>query len=315
MMALHGMLVLLAFDIRPVITVAGIVVLAGLIAFVGDRVGHQVGRRRMTLFGLRPRYTSTIFAVGFGMLIALFAVGFVAAVNQEARQALFSINTLRDEIKTLTAQRDQLLLFVREAPLVFRNGEPISRPVLVDTTDDEASIERNLTALFRVVAEHYSTIPDVQPYPQELTPAARAKIAALARQIKTYAPDDAIVVPVAGENIFRHGAMSISFNVFRDGLIYRKGDAIAAVSIADGRDPQLASAGLQQLRIAITDNAIAHGMPPTIADTPEANVATFDQAYKQLRSIHGPAVLRAIAMSDVKASGPLTTELIVAPGR
>ena len=159
---------LFAFDIRPVITVAAIVVLAGLIAFVGDRVGHQVGRRRMTLFGLRPRYTSTIFAIGF-----------------EARQALFSINTLRDEIKTLTAQRDQLLLFVREAPLVFRNGEPISRPVLIDTTDDEASIERNLTALFRVVAEHYSHIPDVQPYPQDLTPAARAKIAALARQIKT----------------------------------------------------------------------------------------------------------------------------------
>ncbi|HLN46874.1 MAG TPA: DUF3084 domain-containing protein [Magnetospirillaceae bacterium] len=309
------MALLLAFDIRPVITVAGIVVLAGLIAFVGDRVGHQVGRRRMTLFGLRPRYTSTIFAVGFGMLIALFAVGVVAAVNQEARQALFSINTLRDEIKTLTAQRDQLLLFVREAPLVFRNGEPISRPVLIDTTDDEATIERNLTALFHVVAQHYSTIPDVQPYPEELTPAARAKIAALARQIKTYAPDDAIVVPVAGENIFRHGAMSISFNVFRDGLIYRKGDAIAAVSIANGRDPQLASAGLQQLRIAITDNATAHGMPPTIADTPEANVATFDDAYKQLRSIHGPAVMRAIAARDIKASGPLTTELIVAPGR
>jgi uncharacterized protein (DUF3084 family) len=306
---------LLAFDIRPVITVAAIVVLAGLIAFVGDRVGHQVGRRRMTLFGLRPRYTSTIFAIGFGMLIALFAVGVVALVNQEARQALFSINTLRDEIKTLTAQRDQLLLFVREAPLVFRNGEPISRPVLIDTTDDEASIERNLTALFRVVAEHYSHIPDVQPYPQDLTPAARAKIAALARQIKTYAPDDAIVVPVAGENIFRHGAMSISFDVFRNSMIYRKGETIAAVTIADGHDPQLSSAGLQQLRIAITDNAIAHGMPPTIADTPEASVAAFDATYKQLTNIKGPAVMRAVAARDIRAAGPLSTELIVAQSR
>src|SRR5215469_1774776 len=246
-------ILLAAFDIRPVITVAAIVVLAGLIAFVGDRVGHQVGRRRMTLFGLRPRYTSTIFAVGFGMLIALFAVAFVALVNVEARQALFSINTLRDEIKTLTSQRDQLLLFVREAPLVFRNGEPISRPVIIDTSEDVAAIEQNLTALFRVVAEHYSHIPDVQPYPQDLTPAARAKISALARQIKTFAPDDAIVVPVAGENIFRHGAMSISFQVFKDAMVYRKGEIIAAVPVTDGHNPQLASAALEQLRISITD--------------------------------------------------------------
>jgi uncharacterized protein (DUF3084 family) len=306
---------LVVFDIRPVITVAAIVVLAGIIAFVGDRVGHQVGRRRMTLFGLRPKYTSTIFAVGFGMLIALVVVGIVAWFNEEARQALFSINTLRDEIKTLTAQRDQLLLFVREAPLVFRNGEPISRPVIVSTTDDEATIERNLSELFTVVADHYSHIPDVQPYPKEHSPAVRAKLAALARQLKAYAPTDAIVVPVAGENIFRHGAMSISFDVYKDGLIYRKGETIASVRVDDGRNPQLAGAGLQQLRIAITDNAINHGMPPTIADTPDASVAAFEGAYRRLTSTRGPVVLRALAASDIKASGPLTTELAVAPGQ
>jgi uncharacterized protein (DUF3084 family) len=308
-------LLLVVFDIRPVITVAAIVVLAGIIAFVGDRVGHQVGRRRMTLFGLRPKYTSTIFAVGFGMLIARVVGGIVAWFNEEARQALFSINTLRDEIKTLTGQRDQLLLFVREAPLVFRNGEPISRPVIISTTDDEATIERNLSELFSVVADHYSHIPDVQPYPKELTPAMRAKLSALAKQLKTYAPADAIVVPVAGENIFRHGAMSISFDVYKDALIYRKGETIASVRVSDGRNPGLAGAGLQQLRIAITDNAINHGMPPTIADTPDASVAAFEGAYRRLTSTRGPVVLRALAARDIKASGPLTTELAVAPGQ
>ena len=302
------------FDIRPVITVAAIVVLAGLIAFVGDRVGHQVGRRRMTLFGLRPRYTSTIFAVGFGMFIALFAVGVVAAVNQEARQALFSINHLRDEIKTLTTQRDQLLLFVREAPLVFRNGEPISRAVVINTTDDEDTIERNLEALFSVVAEHYSHIPDVAPYPKGISPSVRAKLEAIAKQIKTYAPTDAIVVPVAGENIFRHGAMSISFDVYKNVLVYKKGETIASVGVANGRDPKQASGALEQLRILITDNAIAHGMPPTIADNPDTSVQGFQGAYRTLTSIRGSVVMRAVAATDIRAAGPLTTDLVVAPG-
>ena len=48
-----------------------IVVLAGVIAYLGDRVGHQVGRKRLTLFNIRPRYTSTIIAVATGMIIAL----------------------------------------------------------------------------------------------------------------------------------------------------------------------------------------------------------------------------------------------------
>jgi uncharacterized protein (DUF3084 family) len=304
-----------AIDVRPAITVAVIVLIAGFVAYVGDRVGHQVGRRRLTLFGLRPRYTSTIFAVGFGMMIALLAIGFVALINEQARQALFSINTLRDDIRSLTTQREELLRFMREEPLVFRNGEAISRPVVVTTTDLEDVIARNLEELFLVVADHYSHIPDVKPYPKALTPAERTKIAVLAKQIKGFAPDDAIVVPVAGENIFRHGALVISFDVYKDRLIYRKGETIASVGIANGNNAQLAGAALQQLRIAITDNAINHGMPPSIADTPDASVEGFAGAYKQLSAINGPVVLQAIAARDVLARGPLTTELKVAPGR
>ena len=35
--------------------VIGLTLIAGLIAYIGDRVGHQVGRKRLTLFGLRPK--------------------------------------------------------------------------------------------------------------------------------------------------------------------------------------------------------------------------------------------------------------------
>jgi hypothetical protein len=72
---------------------------------------------------------------------------------------------------------------------------------------------------------------------------------------------------------------------------------------------------LQQLRILITDNAIAHGMPPTIADTPDTSVQGFQGAYRTLTTIKGPVVMRAVAAKDIRASGPLTTDLVVAPGQ
>ena len=68
-----------------------IIVMAGAIAYVGDRVGHQVGRKRLTLFGLRPKYTSTIVAVGTGMLIALIVTLGALAASSYVRTAFFRL--------------------------------------------------------------------------------------------------------------------------------------------------------------------------------------------------------------------------------
>ena len=81
-----------------------IIVLAGGIAYVGDRVGHQVGRKRLTLFGLRPKYTSTIVAVGTGMLIALIVTLGALAASSYVRTAFFRLGTLSARINELQAQ-------------------------------------------------------------------------------------------------------------------------------------------------------------------------------------------------------------------
>jgi uncharacterized protein (DUF3084 family) len=81
-----------------------IIVLAGAIAYVGDRVGHQVGRKRLTLFGLRPKYTSTIVAVGTGMLIALIVTLGALGASSYVRTAFFRLGTLTGRINELQAQ-------------------------------------------------------------------------------------------------------------------------------------------------------------------------------------------------------------------
>ncbi|MGB4529751.1 MAG: DUF3084 domain-containing protein, partial [Bacillota bacterium] len=40
-----------------------LILLGGVIAYVGDVVGRRVGRQRLTLFGLRPKHTSVVVAV------------------------------------------------------------------------------------------------------------------------------------------------------------------------------------------------------------------------------------------------------------
>jgi uncharacterized protein (DUF3084 family) len=298
----------LAVDPRGPLTIAGMVVLAGIIAYIGDRVGHLVGRRRMTLFGLRPRYTSTIFAVGFGMLIALLVIGVVSLVSQEARQALFSINKLNEQIKTLTAERDALL----QDPVVLRAGEPLTPAFILRSTDSQADIEKRLALLFQGVANLSRNYP-VLPYRTSLNSAdAQAKIGQTARYVKSLDPVSAIIIPVAGENIFRGGPWKFSLNVYKNALLYRRGEIIASVMVRDGRDVGGDQIALFTLNTAISRSAVDHGMPPSLADNPTTAPDVFNRAVERLLATSGPAIVNAVAATDIYAQGPLTAELTVA---
>lgn len=47
-----------------------IAIMGGLIAYMGDKLGTKVGKRRMSLFGLRPKHTSIIVTIVTGLLVA-----------------------------------------------------------------------------------------------------------------------------------------------------------------------------------------------------------------------------------------------------
>lgn len=80
-------------------------VLGALVAWAGDRIGRAVGRGRLSLLGLRPKYTSVVVAVLTGGLIALGTVLGVAAISQDARTALFGMEKIRQTIASLESDR------------------------------------------------------------------------------------------------------------------------------------------------------------------------------------------------------------------
>lgn len=89
-------------------------VVAGLVAWAGDVLGRKLGRRRISLFGLRPRRTALLIAVLTGMLITggTILASFLASENirqmllegtriieqrDQAYQERDTANELRDE--------------------------------------------------------------------------------------------------------------------------------------------------------------------------------------------------------------------------
>ena len=46
-----------------------LIVISGLIAVAGDWVGLKIGKKRITIFGLRPHYTAIFITIITGILI------------------------------------------------------------------------------------------------------------------------------------------------------------------------------------------------------------------------------------------------------
>lgn len=80
-----------------------IAVLGGVIALLGDRIGMKVGKKRLSLYGLRPKYTSMIITVLTGILISGSTLVFLTIVSENVRIALFELKEIQDELREKTA--------------------------------------------------------------------------------------------------------------------------------------------------------------------------------------------------------------------
>ena len=79
------------------ILLSSVAVLGGIIAYAGDIVGRRVGRKHLRLFGLRPKTTGLIFAVGSGVLVAFLTVGTVALIARDTLETVSRAQEIRDE--------------------------------------------------------------------------------------------------------------------------------------------------------------------------------------------------------------------------
>ena len=98
--------------------IAVMVVVGGVIAFLGDKIGTKIGKKRLSMFGLRPRHTSMIITVITGSLITGLSIGTMAFISQDVRTALFGMEELNAAMsatkKTLNEVTDELFVMNEE---------------------------------------------------------------------------------------------------------------------------------------------------------------------------------------------------------
>jgi uncharacterized protein (DUF3084 family) len=158
--------------INAFVIIGAVVILSGLIAYIGDRIGMKMGKKRVSLFGLRPRYSSIIITIVTGILIAVLSVTILLAVYSELRQALFNINDVLTRLEYLNeelADRDQQLT-AKDKKLAAKDQELSELQQKIEAREKEiAKKEAEIEAREKEIAQRDKEIAAVESELKELT--------------------------------------------------------------------------------------------------------------------------------------------------
>lgn len=81
-----------------------LVVMGGAIAYIGDKLGTKVGKKKLTIFGLRPKHTSILVTIITGILIAGTTLGVLSLTSRDVRTALFGMDELKAQLTVLSKE-------------------------------------------------------------------------------------------------------------------------------------------------------------------------------------------------------------------
>lgn len=210
-----------------IILILSVIILSGIIAYFGDKVGRKVGKSRLSLLGLRPKYTSIIITILTGVLIAAVSITLVLVPSRGARMVLLNMQQAMTELRTLQAEVEQkeALLQERQQELNDLNQE------LKMTIHQKEQIERELeeklneyknklTDLERKIAGLETKKSELENKKQEL----EEKVSELEKSIQQLVEERQVATKIA--NMFLGSALG--------DIVYRKGEVIFSKVIQGG---------------------------------------------------------------------------------
>lgn len=132
--------------IRIIVTVA---IMGAVIACIADAMGKRIGRAHVRLFGLRPRTNARILTVLGGAMIGVLSVVTLAVTSNTARVALFKLETITAQIKSLEKERN-----VISENLQKSKTEVDRQNKIIASLDEKIEVaNRDLTAAKKEVEE------------------------------------------------------------------------------------------------------------------------------------------------------------------
>jgi uncharacterized protein (DUF3084 family) len=89
------------------VLILAVLLLGGVIATLGDRIGMRVGKARLSLFNLRPKQTATVVSIATGSVISASTLALLFGISSQLRTGVFELGNIQAELANAKAELDQ----------------------------------------------------------------------------------------------------------------------------------------------------------------------------------------------------------------
>lgn len=282
-----------------IVLILVLIITGGVVAVIGDRVGTKVGKKRLSIFGLRPRHTSTIVTIVTGIVITTLTFGILAAASENVRTALFGMEQLNrsmQETKNKLARASEELTAAREE----QGKADMALAELKGSVQSLAEEAERLSAGNRVLSTKNDALARENAALDDLNQSLAAENDALAAANETLAADNTQLIGDKKALEKHTYDLRRGLEIIREGdIVYRAGEVIAAGVIKGGRPEDEVRADVTSLAQLASRNVSAR----LGKDLPDGEIWVYspevDDAVTRIAKSSGDMVVRVVAAGNL----------------
>jgi uncharacterized protein (DUF3084 family) len=276
------------FNWQLILIIVGI---SAVVSYVGDVLGMRIGKRRISLLGLRPRYTSTIITMFTGIAVAFLTLCAAAYTSESVRAAFFGVNYLEKEIARLMQdqleRRDQLSQMEFDLSMAYGDLSRMEEELL--------SASRDLKGVTAELGKAKLQAADLEKERARLG----EQVELLSRE-RERMESDVAALRAEADNL-KEGLDEMKAGK----VIVFQGERLAQIAVESGARPDDIDAALSRLvsaaEEAITARDNASDRPRPVGGSPKVEIseALRREIHDKLASSSGRKLLRLTAAANV----------------
>ena len=282
-----------------IVLILVLVITGGIIAVIGDRMGTKIGKKRLSLFGLRPRHTSTIVTIVTGVVITTLTFFILAAASENVRTALLG----REKLNRSMQQTEEKLKSASEDLTAARAEQSRADAALAELKDSVRSMEEEaerLAAGNRALAEQKDALARDNAALDGMNRSLTAENTALDAANETLLASNAQLADDKATLEKRTQELRRGIELIREGdIVYRAGEVIAAGVIKGNRPENEVRVDINALAQLASRNVSAH----LGKDLPDGEIWVYapevDDAVGRIAKASHDMVVRIVAASNL----------------
>ncbi len=233
-----------------------LLIVSGLIAYIGDYLGRRIGKKRVSVFGLRPKHTSIIITIIAGVLIVSITLSVMFIFSSTARTSFFGLQRIISELRQQKAQLDHNRKVYKESVKQLEKKQSELDAIL-------GEINQKTMDLADLRESQKKTAEEIKEMNRKME-ALREKRDNLEKEIK--------------ETAQRLG--DVSAETLYGDLLYKKGELLARATIA----PDIQESELRT-QLILTINTILSEAVRRGALVDEDTNIIFNEQFKSLKPV------------------------------